>query len=709
MKVHDLREELEARSLSTKGLKSQLSARLAKALKTEQDKEEESNGAKGDATKNETEKPDNKNEKEEKDEDKNKKEEEEKKKLDEKEKQLLEKRYTLPEKSHILVHPSRTAKSGKFDCTVMSLSLLLDYRPEDSKEHSFEVSLFAELFNEMLMRDFGFHIYKALVEVPEKPKEEKEEKDKSKDKEKEKDKKSDKDKSSHSDKKEDKKDDKKDDKNSIEDDDGSGDEEDSKKEKKDTDKKKKERVKLVTMDPYLLLSFVYFDQTHCGYIFDKDIEELLFTLGLNLSRAQVKKLVQKVVSRDSLHYRKLTDKAKDDPSAKQNGAQTIDDLMTLALGNKRLFPIFEEAGTVSKRPKKGVEKKNENPDLPSGFVMFNGSLLDINKLQSQFKRSEDTRVKTEKLLEKLRSDNTNLKETTNRNVATIKKLNNELKDFKERLTNTNSELCNMDSKTKLYFSTMAEIYEKLGPILVHKPTLKDEIIEDVEMEDAMENTNFENKQSVKLQGLEKNVALVEKEVEVKIASEQNPNSLKIEAQQTEVKARTETKCDNVPKENIVTDDKVKENTDVNASKQEDKKPGNLETKSEIKTENLNQLESKAEEVDVEKTLSTPEPKKETKLTAHPSRSSPRQTIVKTESQTKGMVTPQTETPQSEDDSAKEKSLDTKQATEVPKVDENSSLETTTDESKPEEKPSPTVRTTRSRESKTEDKKTPVKK
>lgn len=69
---------------------------------------------------------------------------------------------------------------------------------------------------------------------------------------------------------------------------------------------------MYTHDPYLLLSFVYFDQTHCGYIFDKDIEELIYTLGLNLSRAQVRKLVQKVVTRDSLHYRKLTDRSKED-------------------------------------------------------------------------------------------------------------------------------------------------------------------------------------------------------------------------------------------------------------------------------------------------------------------------------------------------------------------------------------------------------------
>ena len=41
-----------------------------------------------------------------------------------------------------------------------------------------QVSLFAELFNEMLMRDFGFRIYKALLAAPEKKEEKKDEKDK---------------------------------------------------------------------------------------------------------------------------------------------------------------------------------------------------------------------------------------------------------------------------------------------------------------------------------------------------------------------------------------------------------------------------------------------------------------------------------------------------------------------------------------------------
>lgn len=64
---------------------------------------------------------------------------EDRRKLCERERIALEKRYTLPESSHIIVHPSRMAKSGKFDCTVMSLSVLLDYRPEDTKVLKFEV------------------------------------------------------------------------------------------------------------------------------------------------------------------------------------------------------------------------------------------------------------------------------------------------------------------------------------------------------------------------------------------------------------------------------------------------------------------------------------------------------------------------------------------------------------------------------------------
>lgn len=48
--MNELRQELEARTLSPKGLKSQLIARLTKAIKTEAEKAEEEEGKKGDDT-----------------------------------------------------------------------------------------------------------------------------------------------------------------------------------------------------------------------------------------------------------------------------------------------------------------------------------------------------------------------------------------------------------------------------------------------------------------------------------------------------------------------------------------------------------------------------------------------------------------------------------------------------------------------------------
>lgn len=308
----------------------------------------------------------------------------EEKKLDEKEKALLEKRYTLPEQQSILVHPSKTAKSGKFDCTTMSLSLLLDYRPEDTKEHSFEVSLFAELFNEMLMRDFGFNIFRALFELPDKSKDETKKKrdnddksSKTEDKKKDDDKKTkdnddkkkdDREKSNDKDKKgedhtstnKDKDERKKDSKKSDDSDDEEDlEEEEGKDKKKDKDKRKKERVKMFTKDRHLLLSFVYFDQTHCGYIFDKDIEDLLYTLGLSLSRAQVRKLVGKVVTRDSLHYRKLTDKPKEHDLIVIDDADKDSNVHELAVCNKKLLPVFIGEETSLK---KSNNSNNETPE-----------------------------------------------------------------------------------------------------------------------------------------------------------------------------------------------------------------------------------------------------------------------------------------------------------------------------------------------------------
>lgn len=402
-----------------------------------------------DSTKCEDEKPEKPHETKKKD---------ETRKLDEKERQQIEKRYQTPEQPHIIVHPSKTAKSGKFDCTVMSLSLLLDYRPEDTKEHSFEVSLFAELFNEMLTRDFGFNIFKAINYFPPiKAKEETKDDDKKKADLKETDGETVGDEKSNesADKKEtevevvkdESKDaDKKDKKRHPEDsDDSLATKSDRSRSKRDKDVKdpKVERPKYVTAFPDLLLSFAYFDQTHCGYIFEKDLEDLFYTLGLNLSRSQVRKLAEKFVTRDSLYYRKLTDRLADVPYVNPYENVTEEQLTELARGNKLVKPTISDSSQTGELT---------NVDASGGMVQFNGSLVNIQQLLEQMRRSEAARENTERLLVDFRQKNNDLNGSNNKNEKRIKDLNSDLKSMSRKL---------QDAESGLSSATVSAINQKI--------------------------------------------------------------------------------------------------------------------------------------------------------------------------------------------------------------------------------------------------------
>lgn len=201
------------------------------------------------------------------------------KKRDEKELRQLERRYTIPDSPEIVVHVSKTAKGGKFDCSLMSLAMLRNYDHGDSKEHSFEVYLFAELFSEMLLRDSAYNIFRAISALPERKEEErvtvKEAKEEANKRDEKKDKK----------------------------DEGKVDKEVPDEDSADKKKRDKERKKQVTVHPELLLAFSYYDLTNCGYIQTRDLEELFSTIGLSLSRGQIKKVVGKASASESFYYR----------------------------------------------------------------------------------------------------------------------------------------------------------------------------------------------------------------------------------------------------------------------------------------------------------------------------------------------------------------------------------------------------------------------
>lgn len=509
MKIIDLRRELEARTLSSKGLKSQLIARLTKSLKMEQEKEESEEQVKEEAS-TPMEEEVQKNLEEEKTEEK-KKEEEEKKKKEEREKVSLERKYALPENPAILVHPNPTAKSGKFDCAVMSLSVLLDYRPEDNKEHSFEVSLFVELFNEMLMRDFGFEIYKSLVRAPEKKEEEKKdkEKEKDKDKEKEKEKKSEeksnkeptpKKRRKEEETKETKKDSEKNDRKAYvvkKEDDKSEEKKEEEEEESDDKKKKKDKKKYFTRFPALLLSFTYFDQNHTGYLIDKDVEEIIHTIGLQLSRAQVKKLAQKSVSRDSIHYRKMTDKPLPGQvvdKEEESKEIKIIDTETLALGNAEYDPDYKDSKSSNTNR---TQKKGEDEVL-TGMINYKGSVLDIESLLDRLEKSEKTRLDMEKEMQKLSKDRDTIKTNLEMKEESGQKLKEELKQVKQKLSNQEKLTNFSESASKKYISALMLSKDHLTTMLDTVSAALDE--KDIKKEDILKKE--EEKVTIKKEKVE---------------------------------------------------------------------------------------------------------------------------------------------------------------------------------------------------------------
>ncbi|XP_055603785.1 cell division cycle and apoptosis regulator protein 1-like [Uranotaenia lowii] len=544
MKVVDLKAELEARKLSTEGVKNILIARLTKALDEEKSSAEAANvedepepskpesieehKPKKDLSEKQADKAGTEEEFETmenvdmsevtvideydstKSEEKSNDEPSKKveiPKLTEKERLLLEKRYSLPDQPHIIVHPSRTAKSGKFDCAVMSLSVLLDYRPEDSKEHSFEISLFAELFNEMLTRDFGFNIFKALHNLPGKKDDDSKKASISKDtKDVEDEKKTNGDGATDKDSDDEVKivNDDKDDKERAKERErkrsrfNDGDEDDQRRKEKE-----KVRTKYFTADRDLLLSFVYFDVSHCGYIFDKDVEDLFYTIGLNLSRSQIRRMVSKAVTRDSLYYRKLTDKP-----IEQNMEETKEESKTseasdsnvktenkeigeetemaksLAIGNcnyveqlkdnlelvlKKDLSNEEDAPMAKKIKLEPAEDKI--PETQSGLVVHKGAVIDISKLLEQMRQSEKSREDTSILLTDIRRQNADLQKNAGRANEKIKDQSSDIKTLTKKLIEAEQNLRDVTKKSNEYFSTLSNVYDRVS-VIVHRPERK---------------------------------------------------------------------------------------------------------------------------------------------------------------------------------------------------------------------------------------------
>ena len=287
-----------------------------------------------------------------------------------------EKLYKLPLNPHIIVHPATISKYPKFDCQLVSLSHLLDYRREDNKESSFEVSLFAECFNDMLMRDHSFTIFKHILSL---------------------------------------KDQEKNAKKSTTNDSSSSNTNESSSQSKPKPK---------TIYPELLLAFTYFDTNRTNYIYYKDLEDIFISiLGLNLTRSKIKYIFEmKLNFKDHLlNYRHLTDSnQKYEIGFKlPNDNEIVSHLLSFDLYMKRI--------TISN----GDSAKNNNST--EGLVEINGTTYDVLNTIKKLEKSELNLVDLDTKLKESLSEMERLK-IINKNMERQKqKAQDEIETLKKKL------------------------------------------------------------------------------------------------------------------------------------------------------------------------------------------------------------------------------------------------------------------------------------
>ncbi|XP_039625557.1 cell cycle and apoptosis regulator protein 2 [Polypterus senegalus] len=310
---------------------------------------------------------------------------------------------SLPDEPSIISSPQQKAAGDKFTCATLSLKTLLECR-QGSSEFAFEVFLMAELFNEMLQRDFGFLIYQTLCLLP--GPETVQTQDKSEEnnqdikmtsevkKEEEVDAKFKGEETLKFEQSKKTNDEIIDDCLLLQDDDEddfgvSTDEGEMKSAVSNSldavsskEVEKVEHNKLV-LSRDVVLAFTYFDQNLCGFLMNKDLEEILHSLGLHLSPAQVKDLLSKFSSENKFHYRDLAASC-NNATENQDKDLTID---CFVKGNLALLPPLPA--------KRSIDSSHHLGDETCKFALHKGAVVNIENLLQKLEQDESTRVHLE--------------------------------------------------------------------------------------------------------------------------------------------------------------------------------------------------------------------------------------------------------------------------------------------------------------------------
>ncbi|KAB0396376.1 hypothetical protein E2I00_016951, partial [Balaenoptera physalus] len=224
-----------------------------------------------------------------------------------------------------------------------------------------------------------------------------------------------------------------------------------------------------------LLAFVFFDANWCGYLHRRDLERILLTLGLRLSAEQAKQLVSRVVAQNICQYRSLQYSRPEGPDGGLPEEVLFGAYCALRpsgdggagcfLPGPSLNLFTALLGNLDLLPPPGKSAKpGAAPVEHKGLVSHNGSLINVGNLLQRAEQQDSGRLYLEN---KIHTLELKLEESHNRFSATEvtnKTLAAEMQELRTRLAEAEETARTAERQKHQFQRLLQEFRRRLTPL-----------------------------------------------------------------------------------------------------------------------------------------------------------------------------------------------------------------------------------------------------